>query len=98
MCTFDRFIEKYGTHIVVGLSVGAEDVVLVKQDKSSNMQPSDLKNHLNELGDQHFTGACSFSPSHSKSKDQKHKVYKCMEKFFNVTVSTTCDAPNVRII
>ncbi|CAN6550042.1 unnamed protein product [Malus baccata var. baccata] len=68
-----RFIEKYGTHIVVGLSVGGEDVVLVKQDKSSNMQPSDLKNHLNELGDQQFTGACSFSPSHSKSKDQKHK-------------------------
>ncbi|CAN6727903.1 unnamed protein product [Malus baccata var. baccata] len=57
-----RFIEKYGTHIVVGLSVGGEDVVLVKQDKSSNMQPSDLKNHLND-----------FSPSHSKSKDQKHK-------------------------
>ncbi|KAB2620084.1 MACPF domain-containing protein [Pyrus ussuriensis x Pyrus communis] len=76
-----RFIEKYGTHIVVGLSVGAEDVLLVKQDKSSNMQPSDLKNHLHELGDQHFTGACSFSPSHSKSKDQKHKVPQTFNVF-----------------
>ncbi|PQQ18828.1 MACPF domain-containing protein [Prunus yedoensis var. nudiflora] len=69
-----RFIEKYGTHIVVGLSIGAEDVVFVKQDKSSNMEPSDLKNHLNELGDQHFTGTCNFSPLHSKAKDQRHKA------------------------
>lgn len=69
-----RFIEKYGTHIVVGLSVGGQDVVLVKQDKSSNLGPSDLKKHLNELGDQHFTGTYSFSPLLSKSKDHKHKV------------------------
>lgn len=70
-----RFIEKYGTHIVVGLSVGGQDVVLVKQDKSSNLGPSDLKTHLNELGDQHFTGTCNFSPHRSKAKEyHKHKV------------------------
>lgn len=70
---FDRFIEKYGTHIVVGLSIGGQDVVLVKQDKSSNLEPSELKTHLENLGDQLFTGTCSFAP---KSKEHKHKVCK----------------------
>lgn len=68
-----RFIEKYGTHIIVGLSIGGQDVVLVRQDKSSNLQPSELKSHLEELGDQLFTGACTFPPPHSKPKDH-HKT------------------------
>ncbi|KAF4368493.1 hypothetical protein F8388_018617 [Cannabis sativa] len=69
-----RFIEKYGTHIVVGLSVGGQDVVLVKQDTSSNIEPSELKKHLDELGDQLFTGTCNFSPMLSKTKDNKLKA------------------------
>lgn len=71
----DRFIEKYGTHIVVGLSVGGQDVLLVRQDKSSTMGPSALKQHIEELGDQIFTGSCTFSPVHAKSKEHnKNKV------------------------
>uniref|UniRef100_A0A2P2K8V4 Uncharacterized protein MANES_17G085300 n=1 Tax=Rhizophora mucronata TaxID=61149 RepID=A0A2P2K8V4_RHIMU len=57
-----RFIEKYGTHIVVGLGIGGSDLVLVRQDRSSNMGPSELKEHLDDLGDQIFTGACNFPP------------------------------------
>lgn len=72
----DRFIEKYGTHIVVGLSVGGQDVLLVRQDKSSSMGPSELKQHIEELGDQLFTGSCTFSPIHAKSKEHnKNKVF-----------------------
>lgn len=66
-----RFIEKYGTHILVGLSIGGKDVVLVRQDVSSNLGPSELKEHLYELGDQLFTGKCNFLP---KTKEQKCKV------------------------
>ncbi|XP_062113335.1 MACPF domain-containing protein At1g14780 [Humulus lupulus] len=69
-----RFIEKYGTHIVVGLSVGGQDVVLVKQDTSSKIEPSELKKHLDDLGDQLFTGTCNFSPMLSKTKDNKLKA------------------------
>lgn len=68
---FDRFIEKYGTHIIVGLSIGGQDVVLVKQDNSSNLGPSELKKHLDDLGDQLFTGTCNFTPN---IKEQKNKV------------------------
>lgn len=69
-----RFIKKYGTHIIVGLSVGGHDVVLVRQDKSSTLEASELKNHLEELGDQLFNGACTFPPPLSKPKDHHHKT------------------------
>ncbi|KAK6122428.1 hypothetical protein DH2020_043819 [Rehmannia glutinosa] len=77
-----RFIEKYGTHIIVGLSLGGHDVVLVKQDKSSNIEPSQLKNHLDNLGDQLFTGTCTFSPHQCKTnKDKKHKAPQAFNVF-----------------
>ncbi|XP_020534902.2 MACPF domain-containing protein At1g14780 isoform X2 [Jatropha curcas] len=73
-----RFIEKYGTHIIVGLSIGGQDVVLVRQDKSSNLGPSELKKHLDDLGDQLFTGTCNFIP---KSRDQKNKAPQAFNVF-----------------
>lgn len=68
---FIRFIENFGTHILVGLGIGGKDLVLVKQDVSSNLDPSELKKHLDELGNQLFNGTCNFLP---KSKEQKYKV------------------------
>ncbi|XP_017406919.1 MACPF domain-containing protein At1g14780 isoform X2 [Vigna angularis] len=73
-----RFIEKFGTHILVGLSIGGKDLVLVKQDVSSSLEPSELKRHLDELGNQLFTGTCSFLP---RSKDQKYKVPQAFDVF-----------------
>ena len=67
----NRFIEKYGTHILVGLSIGGKDSVLVKQDVSSNLEPTELKKHLDELGDELFNGTCNFPP---KAREQKQKV------------------------
>ncbi|XP_047970718.1 MACPF domain-containing protein At1g14780-like [Salvia hispanica] len=80
-----RFIEKYGTHIIVGLSIGGEDVVLVKQEKCSNMEPSQLKNHLDNLGDQLFTGACTFSPNQctKTNKEQKNKAPQAFTEIFD---------------
>ncbi|KAH9618591.1 hypothetical protein KSS87_019832 [Heliosperma pusillum] len=69
-----RFIEKYGTHVIVGISIGGEDMVLVKQDKSSKLNASQLKKHLYELGDQLFTGICTLSSKHGRTKDNKLKV------------------------
>ncbi|KAA8529785.1 hypothetical protein F0562_034115 [Nyssa sinensis] len=80
-CALARFIEKYGTHIIVGLSIGGQDVVLVRQDTSSNVQPAELKNHLDDLGDQLFTGTCTFSPHHFKIKELKHKAPEAFNVF-----------------
>ncbi|XP_062228609.1 MACPF domain-containing protein At1g14780-like [Phragmites australis] len=75
------FIKKYGTHIVVGLSLGGQDVVYVKQDKSSPLSPSEIKGHLDRLGDQLFTGTCTLPPSHCKSRDHKFKVPQAFNVF-----------------
>lgn len=70
-----RFIETYGTHIIVGVSIGGQDVAFVRQDQSSNLHPSEIKKHLDELGDQLFTGTCTLPLSRCKSKEQKNKVH-----------------------
>lgn len=74
---FDRFIEKYGTHIIVGLGIGGQDTVVVRQDKTSNLEASELKKSLDELGDQLFNGTCNFTP-----KNQKHKVSCYMTEYY----------------
>ncbi|KAI4340726.1 hypothetical protein MLD38_025536 [Melastoma candidum] len=70
-----RFIEKYGTHVINGLGIGGQDMVMVRQDKTSKLAAAELKKHMDELGDQLFTGSCTFSPEIYKSK------YKAPEAF-----------------
>ncbi|KAF1874485.1 hypothetical protein Lal_00029912 [Lupinus albus] len=95
-----RFIEKFGTHILVGLSIGGKDLVLVKQDVSSNLGPSELKNHLDELGDQLFNGTCNFVP---KTKEQRYKVPHAFDVFgskivaFNSSTSV-CTKDGITVI
>ncbi|RWR91065.1 MACPF domain-containing protein [Cinnamomum micranthum f. kanehirae] len=76
-----RFIETYGTHIIVGVSIGGQDVVFLRQDQSSNLQPSELKKHLDELGDQLFTGTCALSLTHCKTKEHKSKAPEAFNVF-----------------
>jgi hypothetical protein len=66
--------------------MGGQDVVYVKQDKSSLLSPSEIKEHLDRLGDQLFTGTCTLPPSHSKSKDNKFKVHF---SFLHVQINST---------
>ncbi|KAJ4889974.1 MACPF domain-containing protein [Raphanus sativus] len=66
-----RFIEKYGTHVITGVSVGGQDVVVVRQDTSSDLDTDLLRHHLYNLGDQLFTGSCLLS-SHRPNKKANH--------------------------
>ena len=43
---FRRFIKIYGNHIIVGLDIGGQNTVVVKQDKSSNLEASELKKNF----------------------------------------------------
>ena len=54
MFTF-RFIEKYGTHIIVGVKMGGKEVIYVKQQHSSLLQNDDVKRSLKEEADKLFT-------------------------------------------
>ncbi|KAL8473383.1 hypothetical protein ACS0TY_029603 [Phlomoides rotata] len=52
-----RFIEKYGTHIIVGVKMGGKDVVYVKQQYSSPLQPTDVQKRLKDVADKRFSDA-----------------------------------------
>ncbi|XP_068638233.1 MACPF domain-containing protein NSL1-like isoform X1 [Aristolochia californica] len=48
------FIEKYGTHIIVGVKMGGKDIVHIKQLKSSSLQATDVQKLLKKLADERF--------------------------------------------
>lgn len=50
-----RFIEKFGTHVIVGVKMGGKDIVYVKQQHSSPLQPADLQIRLKEVADKRFS-------------------------------------------
>ncbi|CAO2828593.1 unnamed protein product [Amaranthus hypochondriacus] len=52
-----RFIEKFGTHIIVGVKMGGKDVVFVKQQHSSSLQPAEVQKKLKEIADKRFIEA-----------------------------------------
>ena len=93
-CSFDikpanlvniRFIKTYGTHIIVEMGIGGQDVICVKQSHSSTISTADLKLHLEDLGDFLFSDGKNHSPIHRKTKDGKSKVqiYFCLQIVFS---------------
>lgn len=71
----NRFIKTYGTHIIVGMAVGGQDVVSVRQTSSSTIPPIELKGHLEDLGDYLFSDGRSLSPLQRKTREGKQKVF-----------------------
>ncbi|PSS19029.1 MACPF domain-containing protein [Actinidia chinensis var. chinensis] len=52
-----RFIEKYGTHIIVGVKMGGKDVIYLKQQHSSALQLADVQKRLKAMADKRFLDA-----------------------------------------
>lgn len=77
-----RFIRTYGTHIIVGLEVGGQDVALVRQNHSSCIPAFLLKRHLENLGDQLFTESCNLLPMNLKHREYKQKVPEAFKNVF----------------
>uniref|UniRef100_A0A6N2L701 MACPF domain-containing protein n=1 Tax=Salix viminalis TaxID=40686 RepID=A0A6N2L701_SALVM len=48
------FIEKYGTHVIVGIKMGGKDMICVKQQHSSPFQPVDVQKKLKDMADKMF--------------------------------------------
>ncbi|MED6135780.1 hypothetical protein PIB30_049805 [Stylosanthes scabra] len=49
-----RFIEKYGTHVIVGMKIGGTDIIFAKQQYSSTLQPADVQKKLKDIADKFF--------------------------------------------
>ncbi|KAK7284032.1 hypothetical protein RIF29_13783 [Crotalaria pallida] len=52
-----RFIETFGTHIIVGMKMGGKDVIYLKQQHSSTLQPADVQKKLKDMADRRFLDA-----------------------------------------
>ncbi|KAH7835517.1 hypothetical protein Vadar_026868 [Vaccinium darrowii] len=72
--SLSRFIQTYGTHIIVGMAVGGQDLLCVKQKPSSPIPPATLRGYLEDLGDFLFSDGMSPPLLEKKTTDSKQKV------------------------
>lgn len=78
-----RFIQTYGTHIIVGMAVGGQDVICVRQTSSSSIPPTEIKGHLEDLGDYFFSDGRSLSPLQRRTREGKQKVPEVFRKILS---------------
>ncbi|KAK9671386.1 hypothetical protein RND81_12G026500 [Saponaria officinalis] len=71
--SLSRFIQKYGTHIIVGLAVGGQDLICVRQTPSSGIPAAELRAYLEDLGDALFSDGQD-PPLQRKTWDGKQKA------------------------
>ncbi|KAK4416619.1 MACPF domain-containing protein [Sesamum alatum] len=76
-----RFIEKYGTHVIVGVKMGGKDIIYVKQQQSSPLKPIELQNRLKDVADKKFSdhesnegGYAFLGPSTPSSHSNQEEV------------------------
>ncbi|RRT82917.1 hypothetical protein B296_00017977 [Ensete ventricosum] len=70
-----RFIERFGTHIITGVKMGGKDVIYIKQQHSSNLQPIEVQKRLKELADKRFQETSREYDVASKETYGKDKVF-----------------------
>ncbi|KAE8700520.1 MACPF domain-containing protein NSL1 [Hibiscus syriacus] len=68
---FAEFIEKYGTHVVVGVKMGGKDVIHVKQLQNSKLQPNEVSKTLKQLADERFSENIATPQFSEKPKEFK---------------------------
>ncbi|XP_004230448.1 MACPF domain-containing protein At4g24290 [Solanum lycopersicum] len=68
-----RFIEKFGTHVIVGIKMGGKDVIYMKQQHSSSLLPADVQKRLKTMADKRFSGANEQGGVESQQTHQNEK-------------------------
>ncbi|PQP98490.1 MACPF domain-containing protein CAD1-like [Prunus yedoensis var. nudiflora] len=49
------FIENFGTHVIISVTIGGKDVIYVKQHQSSPLSTMEIKNYVQDIGTQRFS-------------------------------------------
>ncbi|KAH7301113.1 hypothetical protein KP509_23G012600 [Ceratopteris richardii] len=65
------FLDKYGTHVIVGVTIGGKDAICIKQLSSSSLSPVAVQRHLQAKSKERFS---SIEGSTSKEKINKGKI------------------------
>ncbi|CAH9112138.1 unnamed protein product [Cuscuta europaea] len=69
-----EFIEKYGTHIIIGVKMGGKDVVHIKQLHNSNLEPAEVQKLLKQLADERFSDDVNGNTISNPNKStERHK-------------------------
>lgn len=63
------FIENFGTHVITSVTIGGKDMIYVKQHQHSTLSTLEIKNYVQDIGNQRF----SDSESHASSGPMKLK-------------------------
>lgn len=71
-----RFVEKYGTHVIVGVKIGGTDIVYAKQQYSSLVPPADVQKKLKDMADEFFTDKAGQHNSMGGRFNAKEKFMK----------------------
>ncbi|GAV77182.1 MACPF domain-containing protein [Cephalotus follicularis] len=73
------FIENFGTHVITSVTIGGIDVIYVKQHQSSPLSTVEIKNYIQDLGNQRF----SEKESHTSSGQMRLKDKGADSGLFN---------------
>ncbi|XP_042508132.1 MACPF domain-containing protein At4g24290 [Macadamia integrifolia] len=85
-----KFIEKFGTHVIVGLKMGGKDVIYLKQHHSSNLQPSEVQKRLKEIADKRFLDASGqYDADPELYEKEKFEVRKQRLRFADTSTSSS---------
>nr|KYP48386.1 hypothetical protein KK1_029917 [Cajanus cajan] len=82
------FIENFGTHVITSITIGGKDVIYVKQHHTSPLSKLEMKNYIQDIGNQRFSDINSHTSSgQTKSKDKARNDRKKSENIpLDVTV------------
>ncbi|XP_060202627.1 MACPF domain-containing protein CAD1-like isoform X3 [Lycium barbarum] len=57
------FIENFGTHVITSVTIGGKDVIYVKQHISSPLSTVEIKNYVQDIGNQRFSSTENLTSS-----------------------------------
>ncbi|KAF3452640.1 hypothetical protein FNV43_RR03073 [Rhamnella rubrinervis] len=86
-----RFIDTFGTHIIVGVKMGGKDVIYMKQQHASTLQPADVQNKLKDMADKRFLDANGQYSTSSQQvyKDGKFEIREQRLRFADASPSSS---------
>lgn len=64
-----KFIEKFGTHVIVGVKVGGKDIVYMKQQHSSTLPSDEVQRKLKDVAEKRFSGQRNDAPRKTRDID-----------------------------
>lgn len=92
MTFFDSFIENFGTHVITSVTIGGKDMIYVKQHQSSPLSTMEIKNYVQDIGNQRFFDTESHTSSGPmKIKDKaSSRIFLCLFFFLSALSVLDC--------